>query len=49
MSPEQFKMAELLLIVVAVLAFGLWQLWSVRRDQKRFGDRDRNRNRPEDR
>lgn len=49
MSPEQFKMAELLLIVVAVLGFGLWQLWSVRRDQKRFGDRDRNRNRPEDR
>jgi hypothetical protein len=44
MSPEQFKLAELALIVAAVLGFGAWQLWSVRRDQKRFGDR-----KPEDR
>jgi len=43
MSPESFKLAELLLIVGAVLGFGAWQLWSVKRDQKRFGDRDHDR------
>ena len=41
MTPEQAKLAELALIVVAVLGFSVWQLWSVRRDQKRHGDRAR--------
>jgi hypothetical protein len=39
MTPEQAKLAELALIVVAVLGLGAWQLWSVKRDQKRHGDR----------
>lgn len=49
MTPESFKLAELLLIVAAVLGFGVWQLWSVRRDQRRFGDRDRARERDRER
>jgi hypothetical protein len=47
MSPDLAALGDPLLVAAAALAFGFWQLWSVRRDQKRFGDRRRRDDDPE--
>lgn len=39
----RFSLVEMLFSGGVVLGVLLWQLWSVRRDQRRFGDRDRRR------
>ena len=39
----RFSLVEMVFSGGIVLGVLLWQLWSVRRDQRRFGDRNRNR------
>jgi hypothetical protein len=41
MSAQLAALGDPLLVAVAALGFGFWQLWSVRRDQRRHGDRER--------
>ena len=43
----RLSLIELLVSGGVVLAILLWQLWSVRRDQRRFGDRRRNPRAPD--
>jgi hypothetical protein len=43
MTPGLAALGDPLLVAAAALGFGAWQLWSVRRDQRRFGDHERRR------
>lgn len=42
-AARRFGPVEMVLSGSVVLGVLLWQLWSIRRDQRRFGDRNRNR------
>lgn len=42
-DPKYYGLVELVLVTFGVLAFGGWQLWSLRRDKRRAEARDRAR------